>query len=142
MKAQHMPDVYRKIAVGLLFLVSINALAAGYSFFTDPTGGGLGISTGYLRKSAPFTDYLLPGIVLFAVLGVVSSVIAVWALLRQKNYPFLILFQGSIIVGWIIIQLMMVTTFHILHLIIGVIGLVVMAIGYKLQKVRQELPTL
>jgi hypothetical protein len=119
-----------------LFIVSLNALAAGYSFITDPSGKGLGITTNYLRPSAPFDNYLIPGIVLFVVIGIASSIIAVLAMAKKGHYPFLILTQGCVLVAWIVIQLMMVTTFHPLHLIIGLIGFTLIAFGWLINRER------
>ncbi len=126
----------RLLAIILLFIVSLNALAAGYSFMTDPSGKGLGIKTDYLKRSAPFHDYLIPGIVLFVVIGIMSSIIAVLAMAKKAHYPFLILVQGCILVGWIAIQLMMVTTFHLLHLIIGLAGIILMISGWLINQKR------
>jgi hypothetical protein len=126
----------RIAAIVLLFIVSLNALAAGYGFIIDPTGKGIGISTEYLKQSAPFDNYLIPGIVLFVVIGLATSIIAVLATLKTLHYPFLILIQGCIIVGWIAIQLMMVTAFHPLHLIIGLIGIALIFSGWLLNEKR------
>ena len=126
----------RPTAIVLLFIVSLNALAAGYSFITDPSGKGLGITTDYLKPSAPFDNYLIPGSILFIVIGIVSSVIAVLAMAKKAHYPFLILAQGCILVGWIAIQLMMVTTFHPLHMIIGLIGIILMFSGWLINHKR------
>jgi hypothetical protein len=122
----------RVTAIVLLIIVSLNALAAGYSFISDPSGNGLGISTDYLKASAPFDNYLIPGVVLFLVLGILSSIIAFFAISKKLHYPIFILLQGGIIVGWIIIQLMMVTTFHLLHLVIGAIGIILIFFGWVL----------
>jgi hypothetical protein len=122
----------------LLFVVSLNALAAGYSFITDPSGKGLGITTDYLRDSAPFNNYLIPGIILFIVIGIISGVIAVIAAFKKLHYPLLILLQGCIIVGWIAIQLTMVTTFHPLHMIIGSIGLALICSGWLINQKRTD----
>jgi hypothetical protein len=126
----------RITAIVLLFIVSLNALAAGYSFITDPSGKGLGISTDYLKPSAPFNNYLIPGIVLFIVIGIASSIIAVLAIAKKGPYPFFILVQGCILVGWIAIQLIMVTTFHLLHLTTGLIGIILMFFGWLINHKR------
>ncbi|HEX8279124.1 MAG TPA: hypothetical protein VF540_10540, partial [Segetibacter sp.] len=77
-----------------------------------------------------------PGIVLFIVIGIVSSIIAVLAMAKKAHYPFLILAQGCTLVGWIAIQLMMVTTFHALHLIIGLIGIILIFFGWLINHKR------
>jgi hypothetical protein len=112
MKKHSITNALRITAIVLLFIVSLNALAAGYSFIVDPSGKGIGITTAYLRPSAPFRNYFIPGIVLFSVVGIGSSVIAVLAIIKQKHCRLLILMQGCILVGWIAVQLMMVASFH------------------------------
>ena len=124
----------RITAIVLLFLVALNALAAGYSFITDPSGKGLGITTDYLQPSAPFSNYLIPGIVLFLVNGVLSLVIAIWTIRKLRIYPLLLMAQGCILIGWIGIQLMMVTATHPLHFIIAFIGFLLLLFGWLIHQ--------
>lgn len=127
--------MYKKMriaAIVLLLLISLNALAAGYSFLADPSGNGLGITTAYLQPSAPFANYFIPGLVLFTVVGVWSVVIAVLAILQSRHYAFFILVQGCILLGWIAIQLTMVTLFHPLHLVIAISGMALIVFGWRL----------
>lgn len=122
----------RIAAIVLLLLVSLNALAAGYSFLSDPTGNGLGITTAYLQPSAPFANYFIPGLVLFTVIGIWGVVVAVLAILESRHYAFFILVQGYILLGWIGIQLTMVTLFHPLHLAIALSGVALILFGWRL----------
>src|SRR5215203_687695 len=108
MKKLSMHNVLRIIAITLLIIIAIGALAAGYSFMVETSGNGVGISTDYLRPTAPFSNYLIPGIVLFAFNGVLSAVVAVFAIKKMHLYPLFILMQGCIYMGWIAIQLTMV----------------------------------
>lgn len=122
----------RIIVILLLSIVALNALAAGYSFITDPTGSSLGISTDYLRASAPFQNYMIPGIVLFLIIGVLSAAVAILAVVKYQYYPLLTVVQGCILIGWIVIQLLMVISFHPLHLIIIAIGLILILLGFTI----------
>lgn len=83
----------RIAAIVLLFIVSINALAAEYSFMTDPSGVALGITTAYLKNSAPFKNYFVPGIILFLVNGVLSMTIVTLAVRNHKFFPVLLMIQ-------------------------------------------------
>jgi 2-hydroxy-6-oxonona-2,4-dienedioate hydrolase len=139
-----MKKVLRISAIMLLFIIAVGALAAGYSFIVEPSGKGVGISTDYLRTTAPFKNYLIPGIVLFTVNGILSVIIAVSAIKKVKHYTLLVLIQGCIFVGWIAIQLTMVTLFHPLHAIVASIGIILILIGGSLiaadykEAVRQQ----
>ncbi|HEY1022110.1 MAG TPA: hypothetical protein VGE06_07340 [Flavisolibacter sp.] len=124
--------ITRIAAIALLLLISLNALVAGYSFITDPSGNGLGISTTYLEPAAPFDTYFIPGLVLFCVIGVWGAAVGVLAITQTRHYPFLVFAQGCILLGWIVIQLLMVTIFHPLHLVIALSGIALIVLGWWL----------
>ena len=136
MKQQTKHNGLRITAIVLLIIVALNALAAGYSFIAEPSGVGLGITTGYLQDSAPFKNYFIPGLILFTIIGIWGIVIAVLAIIKSAHYPFWILVQGCILVGWIAIQLMMVTVLHPLHLTIGLIGITLAIVGWLINNKR------
>jgi hypothetical protein len=142
MKKPSMHNVLRITAIALLFFIAIGALVAGYSFIVEPSGTGLGISPAYLRPTAPFKNYLVPGIVLFTVNGVVSVIIAVLAIKKVKHYSMSIFMQGCIYVGWILVQLTMVTTSHPFHAIVASIGIILILIGWVLYKDEHHTRTL
>jgi hypothetical protein len=126
----------RILSVVLLFINGVNALAAGYGFMVDPSGEGLGMTTAYLRHS-PFADYLIPGVILFIANGILSIGIAFIVIKKGEFYPHLIMAQGIILTGWIIVQLFMLRFVHPLHLIMGIIGTSLVAIGMLIR--RREL---
>lgn len=127
----------RITAILLLLINGINALTAGYSFITDPSGKGLGITTEYLRYSA-FTDFFIPGLILFLANGVLSITIAVITILKIKFYSLFIAFQGAILVSWIIIQMLLLRFFHPLHAIMMVIGGVLIILGWLLRRKEKK----
>lgn len=126
----------RIVAIIILMAVSLNALAAGYSFIAEPSGKGLGIGLDYLKQSAPFRDYFIPGISLFSFIGIGGLFITVMTILRRRHHVSLLLLYGLLLIGWIAIQLLMVRSFHILHLIISVAGFILAAIGWALKAPR------
>ena len=134
MKTQHVYNALRITAIMLLIIIAAGALAAGYSFMVEPSGEAVGISTDYLKPEAPFDHYLIPGVVLFTVIGVFSGVIAFFAIRQTGFYSLLILIEGCIYIGWIAIQLTMVVAFHPLHAIVASIGAVLVVIGAILTK--------
>lgn len=129
-------NTLRIVSIVLLIIVALNALAAGFSFITDPSGAGLGITTAYLKPSAPFKDFFMPGLVLFVVNGLASMAVAIVAIQKTKQYSVLVLLQGAVYVGWIAAQLTMVTAFHLLHLLIAFIGFLLIACGWLLMRWR------
>lgn len=122
-----MIKITRILLITLLFITSINALISGFLFIIDPTGNLMGMTTYYL-KASPFTSFLIPGIVLFTVNGI-CNLLAGIALIKNKPYAsFLAIFQGIILTGWIVIQVLMVKDINMLHFVMFCIG-VLFAVG-------------
>lgn len=118
-------------AITLLLIVAINALVAGYLFIKDPTGSGLQIPLSTLRYS-PFSDFFIPGVILFTVNGVFNLIVATATLFKLKYYPALIAWQGLLLIGWIIIQIILLRDINLLHIILTVVGFTLFSIGNRL----------
>ena len=71
------------LLAALLLLLGANALVGGALLIADPSGGLLGMPVALLTGS-PFHDYLLPGLVLFGLLGLVPLAVATVAWLRPR----------------------------------------------------------
>lgn len=121
----------RVTVIILLIVTGLNALAAGYGFMADPTGLGLGMTTRYLQFS-PFENFLIPGIILFFAVGILSLTAVVLAIRRSRFYPAFTIVEGFILTGWILIQVLMVRDFNLLHFIFLLIGLLLVFFGKKL----------
>ena len=121
----------RLFAIVLLVTIGFNAIAAGYSFITDPSGHGIGMSTDYLRHS-PFNNFLFPGLLLFTANGILGLITAWIAFKKLKAYRLFIIIQGFILLGWILIQVMLVRDFNLMHFISLVFGILLVAVGWLL----------
>ena len=121
----------RLTTILLLLIVAANALVAGYLFIVDPSGAKLNIPLSMLSHS-PFTNFLVPGIILFTVNGVFNLIAAVTIILRLKIYPTLVVWQGIILIGWITIQIILLQNFNFLHSIMIIIGLTLFVLGNRL----------
>lgn len=119
---------------GLLILVGINAVVAGYGFIGTPDGSALGIPLDWLEGS-PFEDYLAPGIILFAM-GLLALTAAVLQLRRNQ---FAWAWSGVCGIGfviWIIVQSILMGSFRhpaqtILQAAVSGIGLVVAVLSFQ-----------
>ena len=124
----------RILSIVFLLIVAVNALMAGYSFIVQPDGRGLGVPLSMLRHS-PFTDFFLPGLVLFIVNGVMNLVVAgvvLWGK-RSRRYLLMVL-QGILLTGWIVVQVHMLREFNFLHGIMGCIGVFLFFAGIGLRR--------
>jgi hypothetical protein len=76
------PKTARNILITLLLFLGIGALGGGLGLIISPSGklmGGLPLSS---LQNSPFTDFLIPGIILFLVLGISPCLISL-ALIRK-----------------------------------------------------------
>ncbi len=75
----------RNIHLFLLAFLGLSAIGGGGALIISPSGkllGGLPLS---ILAHSPFEDFLIPGIILFAVLGLFPSVLVYFLLNRTKN---------------------------------------------------------
>lgn len=133
-----MKKLLKITAIILLIFTGISALAGGYGLIMDPSGKAVNIPLEYLRQT-PFPDYLLPGIILFMAIGILSLIVAFTALRSFKNYPYFIILQGCILAGWILIQMMLIQTLHALHVVYGSVGIVLIIMGFMLRVQQREM---
>lgn len=76
--------IARNTLLFLLAFLGLSALGGGGALIISPSGellGGLPLS---ILEKSPFHDFLIPGLILFLVLGVIPSLL-VFALIRKPN---------------------------------------------------------
>lgn len=94
----------------LLLLLSISATYGAFNLILAPDGHKLGLSIDWLKASG-FHDYLLPGLILFLLMGLLPLVIAFISIRKKQNYSFWISLQGVILIIWLCIQLLISNKF-------------------------------
>ena len=117
----------------LLIITAVSASVAGFLFIIDPSGSLIGLSVEYINNS-PFDSFLIPGIVLLVANGVLNFFAAIYLFLNKINSEFIVIIQGVILCGWIIIQVMMVSEINILHITMFTIGILLILGGLILKK--------
>jgi hypothetical protein len=60
-----------------------------------------------MLNGTPFNSYLVPGLILFTVIGVLPMVAAAITLRRMTIAPYLAIAVGAILVGWIAVEMVM-----------------------------------
>ena len=110
----------RIIVMVLQLIVGSGAVAGGFAAITNPNSP-LGLSVDAL-KNAPFSNYLIPGIFLFAVIGLGNLLSFVLTLLRVKLYPYISGFFGATLVCWIVVQCIILGSVVFLHIMFFSIG--------------------
>jgi hypothetical protein len=126
------------IGIILLIITSLNALAAGFSMIAEPTGKDLGMTVDTILQHSPFHSFLIPGIVLFSTIGIGIIITLIAFRKKWNNYNLVVLAQGAIITGWIVIQVIFLRQFNWMHAVIGSIGLYTIVWGYMLTRLRKK----
>jgi hypothetical protein len=116
------------IALLLLLLNGIGAFIGGIPMVLHPDGSANGISLTYLEHS-PFTDYLIPGIVLVLVNGVCSILVLIGLLLNVRHHSWWVMGQGIVLTGWIEVQMVMLREVNFLHIAFGSMGIALIFLG-------------
>lgn len=95
------------LLVAALAFQGVSGVAGGFGLIADPSGQAVGLPIGWLVRS-PFPDYLVPGLVLFLLLGVVPLGVA-WAVWTRRRRAWLgALLVGVALVTWILVQILIV----------------------------------
>lgn len=112
-----------KICIILHIFVGIGALAGGFAAIINPYNP-MGLDAAQALKFSPFKDFLIPGILLFTVIGL-GNLFAALAFLRNwRLKPWISGFFASALVIWIAVQCIMLQTIVALHVIYFCIGAV------------------
>lgn len=83
-------------------------------------------------ENSPFSDYLIPGIILLVVNGLLSMFTCIILILNKRPAPLLVIIQGIILSGWIVIQILLIQVVIPLHLIMGSVGIMLILLGWLL----------
>jgi len=81
------PTTARNILILLLLFLGISALGGGALLIISPSGKLLGGLPLTILDHSPFHDFLIPGIILFLVLGLSPCLLAL-ALIKRPAYRF------------------------------------------------------
>lgn len=125
------------VLIALLALLSIGALFGGGALIISPGGELLRMPKSNLGSS-PFRDFLIPGIILFTILGLIPCIL-IYALIKKPKckiceglnlfydmywaWSFCIYISFAVII-WILVEvyfLQSVAWVHILYMIFGLL---------------------
>ena len=110
--------------------VALSAFVAGAMFVVEPSGRLMGMTEATLARS-PFRSYLVPGIVLFVVVGGTQA-LAAWAEMRRwPRAGWLSVVAGVVLAGWIVVQVAMIGLGHPMQPSLFVVGVVIAGLGRR-----------
>lgn len=118
------------LLIAAILIQGLSGVAGGIGLVFDPSGESLGIPSSWLAGS-PFADYLIPGVILFVVLGIVplADLYGLWA---RRYWGWL----GALLIGfalliWIGVEILIIgyQPQPPLQLIYGVLGVVIIILA-------------
>lgn len=121
------------ITYTLLLVNGLGALFGGYHLISHPDGSSLQMPLSMLATT-PFTNFLIPGVILFVANGLFSMAVLSSLLLKKRYSALLIIGQGVVLFSWICIQVVLIRGVHALHFIFGGIGLALITCGSYFNK--------
>ena len=131
----------RNTLIFLLGFLGLGAIGGGGSMILSPSGKLMGMPLSLLNSS-PFTDFLIPGIILFCVLGVFPLML-IYALIKRptwRGFEFFNIFNDmhwawsySIYIGfaliiWIQAEMMFMKAVHWLHSLYMLVAVLILIV--------------
>jgi hypothetical protein len=118
----------RTLDITLQVILGLGALAGGGALVLAPDGSLLGMPLATL-DGTPFGSFLVPGLILFWVLGVAPLVSATLGVARRPIAPLTTVVVGVALVIWISVQVLMIGYGHPIQPIYLVLGIGIAVTG-------------
>lgn len=124
--------VARAGAIGGLGFLGVTAVVGAIPMLRDPSGAPWSMPLIMLRHS-PFHSFMIPGLVLLFLNGLLSFV-ALWFVLRKrKDYGWWVMGQGVVLAGWLLIEIAMLRLLIWPHWFYGAVATLLVSTGWALR---------
>lgn len=113
--------------IGLHVFVGVGAIGGGLAAIINPyEPAGAPIE---LLKNSPFSSYLIPGIILFAIIGIGNIISAIMFRFKSRFQGYISSVFSWALVIWIVVQCIMINSVVFLHILFFIIGLIQAALS-------------
>jgi hypothetical protein len=107
-----MKPILTIFTVILLVFLGSGAIYGGIILISDPSGNKFEWSVDLLIGT-PFKDFLIPGIILLIMNGILPLIITVLIFIKARNYEWMIIIQGCILIGWLSVEIVLNSDFFV-----------------------------
>lgn len=111
-----------KILMWIHLFVAIGALFGGVFGMTNPSGEAFGMPASKYLAGSPFSDFFIPGLFLFLVIGMGNTIGFLFCIRKIKYNHLLGMGLGLILCMWIVIQCIILSNINPLHILFFAIG--------------------
>lgn len=123
----------RRILLVLCFFTAITAFFGGAVLLLDPSGKLLSLPLDQLRWGL-FPSFLIPGILLFGAVGGANLLAGIALKRKWRLSPWLAMFAGSVLLGWLIGELLLYKLTHLIQIVYILIGVLSVLFGLRLSR--------
>jgi len=121
-------------ALGVLqIFIGITAALGGFGLVLDPSGAKMDVPLALLKNS-PFTNYLIPGLVLLIVNGGGNVLAVIATFMRYRYAGNLAIFFGIFLTIYITIEVWVIGLQNFLQPLYFILGVVELAFGFRMSK--------
>jgi menaquinone-dependent protoporphyrinogen oxidase len=122
------PEQPRIVLATLCLLAGLTAIWGGIELVSRPDGSLVHLPLSLLEHS-PFHDFLVPGLLLVALVGGISTLAGVLVLLRHHRANAEAMVSGAILVAWIVVEMLLIRHVHWLHGVYLTLGVAIGVVG-------------
>ncbi len=127
------------IIAGILQLfIGLGAFVSGILMMINSDGRALQMPLTML-KGSPFTDFLIPGLILCIVNGAGNIFSAILSFRRHKLSGFAGIFFGSGLIIWIFVQVSMIGGGHWLQNLYFSLGFLELLLGFTIRELQRTI---
>jgi hypothetical protein len=117
----------------LVAFVALTATFSGLLIISNPADGGMIHLQKDLLSNTPFKNFLVPGIILTVLVGGVNMVAVALNISRHPARYNWAMAGGIMIIGWIVVQMILLNAFSWLQLVYLGTGLLIVLTAYQVK---------
>jgi len=125
----------RWLLLAIALCLAVGAIPVGIGFVVRPDGSLLGMPKSVLA-STPFTDFLVPGLLLAVTVGGSTLAAAVLVASSARRASLVSLAAGIVVVGWIVVQVWLIGFVSALQPLVCGLGLTMIALAARSARAR------